>query len=60
MTIIGVLLLIVGGGSAILMLTGIGGDLLPLLNKMPLGIIGWVIVAVVGGVLMMLNRRPGD
>jgi len=60
MTIIGVILLIIGGGAAGMMLTGLGGDLLPLLNKMPLGLVGWAIIGVVGLVLIVLNRRPGD
>lgn len=60
MTILGILLVIVGGGGALLLLTGAVSSLTPILSKMPMGMTGFAIVAVIGVVLMILNRRPSD
>lgn len=60
MTILGILLLIVGAAGALLMFTGVGGSLQPLLMKMPMGFAGWAIMAGVGIVLLVLGRRPAD
>ncbi len=60
MTIIGLITAIAGAGGFLLVYTGKGGPLLPTLVQMPLGLIGWFLVAMVGVVLMVLNRRPAD
>jgi len=61
MTILGIILLVAGAAGFLLLLTGMGGAaLLPILAKMPLGLIGWGLLAAVGVVLILLNRRPGD
>ena len=60
MTILGLILILTGGGGFLLVYTDSGGPLMPTLTQMPLGLIGWFIVAMIGVVLMVLNRRPAD
>jgi len=60
MTILGILLLVVGAGGFLLLFTGAGGPLLPYLSKVPLGLGGWALLAAVGIVIVILNRRPSD
>jgi hypothetical protein len=60
MTILGILALVVGAVGFLLVFTGAGGSLLPYLGKMPLGLGGWALLAAVGIVMLILNRRPSD
>ena len=60
MTILGILALVVGAVGFLLLFTGAGGSLLPYLAKMPLGLGGWALLAAVGIVMLILNRRPSD
>ena len=60
LTIVGIILTLVGFGGFLALFTGLAGAMAPTLNKMPLGLIGWVIVGVVGLLLILLNRRPHD
>lgn len=57
MTILGILLIIIGVVVAGLLFTGAAPAALMNLG-MPLW--GWAAVAVVGVVLIIFNRRPGD
>ena len=56
----GIIVFLVGIAGSLLTFTGIGGDYIDQLNKMPLGLWGWVIVAAVGLVLTLMGRRPAD
>lgn len=57
MTIIGILLILGGLGVAGLLFTGAA----PLfLATLPVPLAGWIGVAVMGAILLMLNRRPHD
>lgn len=60
MTILGILVLVVGAVGFLLLFTGASGSLLPFLSRMPLGLGGWALVASIGLVLLILNRRPSD
>jgi len=60
MTILGIMVLVVGAVGFLLLFTGASGSLLPFLSKMPLGLGGWALVASIGLVLLILNRRPSD
>lgn len=60
MTIVGAIVALIGFGGALALFTGVAGSYAPMLAKMPLGLLGWVILGIVGVVLMVLNRRPGD
>jgi len=60
MTILGILALVVGVLGFLLVFTGAGGSLLPYLGKMPLGLGGWALLAAIGTILLILNRRPKD
>ena len=60
MTILGILALVVGAVGFLLLFTGAGGPLLPYLSKAPLGLAGWALLAAVGIVIVILNRRPSD
>lgn len=57
MTILGLLLLIVGIGAAGLLFTG-GAPMF--LANLPIPLYAWIALAVVGGVMILLNRRPND
>jgi hypothetical protein len=60
MTIIGFILMVLGAASAFLIMSNAVASLTPYLEKMPLGIVGYLIVAAAGVVLMIMNRRPAD
>lgn len=60
MTIAGIILLVAGIAGCVLLALNLVPAMSPLLLKMPLGMKGWAIVAVVGIVLMILNRRTAD
>jgi hypothetical protein len=60
MTILGIVLLAVGVSGFLLLFTGAVGSLLPYVSKMPLGLGGWALLASVGLILLILNRRPSD
>ena len=60
MAIVGLIVLLVGLGGFLLILTDTGGSLMPTLTQMPLGLIGWFILAMIGVVIMVWNRRPSD
>ena len=60
MTIAGIILLIAGVAGCVLLFMNFIPALSPLLLKMPLGLKGWAIVAAIGIVLMILNRRTAD
>ncbi len=60
MTILGILLLVAGAGGFLFLFTGTGGSLLPYISKAPLGLGGWALLAAVGLVIVILNRRPSD
>lgn len=57
MTILGIILVIVGLGAAALLFTGSAPMFLA---SLPIPVLAWVAVGAVGGLLVMLNRRPGD
>ncbi len=57
MTIVGVMLLLVGGAAAVLIFTGAAPDAI---LSLPVPLWAWVVVAVVGLVLIVLNRRPAN
>ena len=57
MTYIGMFLLAVGTAAAALTHFGLAQSLL---QKAPLDLAGWVIVALAGAALMYFNRRPAD
>lgn len=60
MAIVGVIVFLAGLAGAALLFTNAAPDLSPMLNKMPLGLAGWVIVMVAGVILYFLFRRPSD
>lgn len=60
MTIIGFILMVLGAAGAFLMMSNAVASLTPYLVKMPLGMGGFLIVAGIGVVLMIMNRRPAD
>ncbi len=55
MTIVGIILIILGGGAAGLIFTGKAPEFL---TNLPVPFYVWIIVAVVGAVLVYFNRRP--
>jgi hypothetical protein len=57
MTILGVLLILVGVGAAGLLFTGNAPEQL---LSLPLPVWAWLVLAVVGAVLIVMNRRPND
>lgn len=57
MTIVGVILLILGVVAAGLLFTGSAPMFLA---QLPLPFWAWIVVAVIGVILLVLNRRPGD
>ena len=57
MTILGILLIIVGVVAGGLVFTGMAPEFL---RDLPVPFWVWIIVAVVGLLFILLNRRPGD
>lgn len=57
MTILGIILIVVGVVAAGLLFTGMAPAFL---QDLPVPFWVWLVVAVVGLVLVFLNRRPGD
>ena len=57
MTILGILLILVGAGVAFMLFSGTAPEQLATL---PIPVWGWVALAVVGAVLIVMNRRPND
>lgn len=57
MTIIGIILIIGGLVVAALLFTGAAPLLLA---NLPVPLAAWIGVAAVGGILLLLNRRPHD
>ncbi len=55
MTIVGIILIILGGGAAGLLFTGQAPEFLA---NVPVPFYVWIIVAVAGVVLVYFNRRP--
>lgn len=61
MTILGIILLLLGGGVFLLLFTGATPEAIkPTLESLPLPIWAWLAIAAVGAVLIYLNRRPND
>lgn len=60
MAALGVIITVIGLGGFLLLLTGVIAPVLPYLEKMPGGLLGWLIVGGVGIALTILTRRPGD
>jgi hypothetical protein len=61
MTIVGIVLLILGGGVFALLFTGATPEALkPTLESLPLPLWAWLVIAAVGAILIYLNRRPND
>lgn len=60
MMLIGFVLLVLGAAGAFLTMSNAVGSLTPYLVKMPLGIGGYLIVAGIGIVVMLMYRRPAD
>lgn len=60
MTLIGFLLMVLGAVCAFLTMSNAAASLTPYLVRMPLGIGGFLIVAGIGVVLMLMNRTPPD
>lgn len=57
MTIVGVILVIIGGGAAGLIFTGNAPEQLA---NLPLPFAAWIGIAIAGLVLIYFNRRPGN
>jgi hypothetical protein len=60
MTILGLAIAGAGAGGFLLLFTGANPDLSLTLAKMPFGLWGWAVVAGIGLLTIMLNRRPRD
>ena len=57
MTILGIILLIVGGAMSALLITGAAPQAV---LDLPVPLPAWVVVAVVGVVFLILGRRPAN
>ncbi len=60
MVFLGVVALIVGLGGLLLAFTGAVASLMPALEQIPGGLIGWAVVAGAGLLSIVLFRRPSD